>query len=270
MPRTPPCQQILDNPTVSPLIRAPEVIIHSATTLQTYQNCPLQYKFCFIDKIPIPPTPPMVFGSAIHSVIENLTTHPHPSLEPRDYALSLLDEFWPSDMYESEFEESEARTSAHAILDIYLAWQKSNTNTVTGVEREFTFSLASHTLNGFIDRIEQTPEGGYVVIDFKSGKKPGTISKNKIKTNIQVNMYCLAFQHLTGALPERAELFFLKDGRHVHYVPNEETIAAFTDTMLTLIDEIISGKFPANPGFFRCKYCGYRDRCGNKWSYNEW
>jgi DNA helicase-2/ATP-dependent DNA helicase PcrA len=212
----------------------------------------------------------MVFGSAIHSVIENLTAHPHPVLEPRDHALSLLDKFWPSEVFKSEFEESEARISAHAILDIYLAWQKANTNTVTGVEHEFTFSLASHTLNGFIDRIEQTPEGGYVVIDFKSGKKPGTISKNKIKTNIQVNMYCLAIQHLTGALPERAELFFLKDGRHVHYVPNEETIAAFTDTMLTLIDEIISGKFPANPGFFRCKYCGYRDRCGNKWSYNEW
>ena len=83
----------------------------------------------------------MVFGSAIHSVIEKLTTHPHPSLEPRDHALSLLDEFWPSEVYESEFEESEARTSAHAILDTYLAWHATNTNTVTGVEHEFTFPL---------------------------------------------------------------------------------------------------------------------------------
>ena len=170
-------------------------------------------------------------------------------------------------MYESEFEEAEARTSAHAILDTYLAWQESNKNTVTGVEHEFTFPFSSHTLNGFIDRIEQTPDGGHVVIDFKSGKKPGTISKNKIKTNIQVNMYCLAVQHMTGSLPERAELFFLKDGKHVHYVPTHETITAFTDMILTLINEIISEKFPANPDFFRCKYCGYRDRCEDKWSY---
>ena len=244
--------------------------LFSASSLQTYQYCPLQYKYCYIEKIPAPPTPPMVFGSAIHSVIGKMTNHPHPTLAPVDHSRSLLDEFWPSEVYDNEFEESEARTSAHAILDTYLAWQATNTNTVTGVEHEFTFTFTGHTLNGFIDRIEQTPEGGYVVIDFKSGRKPGTISKNKIKQNIQVNMYCLAVQYMTGSLPERAELFFLKDGRHVHYVPNEETIAAFTDTMLALIEAIISGKFPAEPDFFRCKYCGYRDDCRDKWSYNKW
>ena len=263
-------QQTLDNLTASPQILAPETMIHSATTLQTYQNCPLQFKFCYIDKIPLSPTPPMVFGSAIHSVIEKLTTYPHPTLEPRDHALSLLDEVWPSDVYESEFEESEARTSAHAILDTYLAWHATTTNTVTGVEHEFTFPFASHTLNGFIDRIEQTPDGRHVVIDFKSGKKPGTISKNTIKKNIQINMYCLAVQHMTGSLPERAELFFLKDGRHVHYVPTQETMQEFTDTMLALINDITRRYFPANPHFFRCKNCGYRDRCGGKWTYDPW
>ena len=209
----------------------------------------------------------MIFGSAIHSVIEKLTTHPHPSLEPKDHALSLLDKFWPSEVYESEFEEAEARSSAHAILDTYLEWQKTNTNTVTSVELEFTFPFAGHTLNGFIDRIEQTPDGGYVVIDFKSGKKPGTISKNKIKTDIQINMYCLAIQQMTGSLPERAELFFLKDGKHVHYVPNEETITAFTDSIIKLINDINRKYFPANPDFFQCKYCGYRDRCVSRWTY---
>ena len=108
-----------------------------------------------------------------------------------------------------------ARIAALAILDTYLAWQELNKNPVTGVEHEFTFTFTGHTLNGFIDRIEQTPDGGYVVIDFKSGKKPGTISKNKIKQDIQVNMYCLAVQHMTGSLPERAELFFLKDGSFI-------------------------------------------------------
>ena len=213
----------------------------------------------------------MVFGTAIHSVIEKLTTHPHRTLAPVDHARSLLDEFWPAEVYESAAEDAEARRIAHAILDTYLAWQATNTNTVTGVEHEFTFTLADHTLNGFIDRIEQTPGGGYVVIDFKSGRKPSTISKNKIKKDIQVNMYCLAVQHMTGALPERAELFYLKDGKHVHYVPNEETISAFTETMFTLVDGINCQSFPSHPDFFRCKYCGYRDLCDDKWCYqNPW
>ena len=181
--------------------------IFSASSLQTYQNCPLQYKFCYVDKIPSQPTPPMIFGSAIHSIIEHLTTNPDRTLEPADHARSLLEEFWPTGICTTEFEEKEARASAHAILDTYLAWQGANTNTVTSVEHEFTFECEGHTLNGFIDRIEQTPGGGHVVIDFKSGKKPGTISKNTIKKNIQMNMYCLAVRHMTGSLPERAESF---------------------------------------------------------------
>ncbi len=211
----------------------------------------------------------MVFGTAIHSVIEKLTTHPHPTLAPVDHARSLLDKFWPTEAYASAVEESEARTTAHAILDTFLAWQATNTNTIMGVEHEFTFTLADHTLNGFIDRIEQTPGGGHVVIDFKSGKKPGTISKNKIKKDIQVNMYCLAVQHMTGALPERAELFYLKDGRHVHYVPDKETISAFTVTLLALIDGINHEQFPPHPDFFLCKYCGYQDVCDDKWCHKS-
>lgn len=247
-----------------------QIMIYSATTLQTYQNCPLQYKYCYIDAIPVPPTPQMVFGTVIHSVIENLTTHPSPNLDLKDRARSLLDEFWSSEVYASKDDDSEARANAEAILDTYLAWQATNKNAITHVEHEFTFMFEGYTLNGFIDRIEQTPDGRNVVIDFKSGKKPGTISKNKIKQNIQVNLYCLALQHITGSLPERAELFFLKDGKHVHYMPNEETISAFTDTMHTLIEKINREEYPANPDFFRCKYCGYRDDCNNKWSYNSW
>ena len=191
----------------------------------------------------------MVFGSAIHSVIEKLSTNPHPTFNPRDHSRSLLDEFWPTDVYESDAEESEARSIAHSILDTYLDWQVANPNTVTGVEHEFTFLFPGHTLNGFIDRIEQTPPGGHVVIDFKSGKKPGTISKNTIKKNIQVNMYCLAVHQMTGSLPERAELFFLKDGKHVFYTPTEETITAFTEYDAYAHQGYNREKVPRKPGF---------------------
>lgn len=233
----------------------------SASALEKYQNCPFQYKLSYLYKIPTPPAVQLEFGSAIHSVLENLTQKPDSSLSPREQALALLNEFWPSKVYESKTQESEARDTASTLIDTYLAWQEANPNTAIETEKEFFFTFADRTIHGFIDRVEQTPNGNYVVIDFKSGKKPSDMTKKAVNENIQMNIYCLAVQELYGHLPEKAELFFLKDGKRVPYVPTEETIGAFKETLQALINGITSEQFPAIPDYQRCKWCAYGDLC---------
>jgi DNA helicase-2/ATP-dependent DNA helicase PcrA len=233
----------------------------SASGLKTYQDCPLSYKFSYLYRIPSPPAVQLEFGSAIHTVIENLTENPDPSRSPREQALALLDKSWPSEVYESATQESEARVTASTLLDTYLAWQEANPNTVVGVEKEFFFTAADRTIHGFIDRVEQTPNGNYVVIDFKSGKKPSDMTKKAVNENIQLNVYCLAVKELYGTLPEKAELFYLKDDKRVPYTPTEESIAAFKETLQTLITGIINEQFPANPEYRRCQWCSYGELC---------
>ena len=55
------------------------------------------------------------------------------------------------------------------MIDAYLAWQSKNENEVIDVEMRFAFKLSDRIVKGFIDRVERTPEGNYVVIDFKTG-----------------------------------------------------------------------------------------------------
>jgi DNA helicase II / ATP-dependent DNA helicase PcrA len=239
----------------------PANLSFSASALKTYQDCPLSYKFSYLYKIPMPPQAPLVFGSAIHSVIENLTQNPDTSRSPREQALALLDELWSSEPYESATQESEARENASTLLDTYLAWQEANPNTVVSVEKEFFFTFADRTIHGYIDRIEQTPKGNYVVIDFKSGKKPKELTKKAVNENIQLNLYCLAVQELYGKLPEKAELFYLKDDKHAPYMPTQDTIGAFTETLSTLISGITCEEFPANPDYNRCQWCAYGELC---------
>ena len=236
----------------------------SASGLKTYQDCPLSYKFSYLYKIPTPSAVQLEFGSTIHSVIENLTKNPDTSRSPREQALALLDEFWTSPVYESATQESEARDTASTLLDTYLAWQEANPNTVIDTEKEFFFTFADRTIHGFIDRVEQTPKGNYVVIDFKSGKKPSDLTKKAVNENIQLNIYCLAVQELYGTLPEKAELFYLKDGKRVPYVPTEETMGAFRETLSTLINSITSEQFPANPEYRRCQWCAYGELCESR------
>lgn len=239
----------------------PKVPRFSASALLTYQLCPLQYKFANLYKIPLPPQSQMIFGSTLHSVIEHLTTNPNPSQSPRDQGFALLDEYWSPTPYESKTQEAEAYDSASTLLDTYLTWQEGNPNTVIGVEKEFSFTFTGQIIRGFIDRLEQTPEGNYVVIDFKSGRKPGDLTKKAINENIQLNLYSLAVKQIYGVLPEKAELFFLKDGKHAPYLPTEESMLTFTETLNSLINGITSEEFPARPDFQRCQWCAYGALC---------
>ncbi|ACL15996.1 ATP-dependent helicase [Methanosphaerula palustris] len=234
----------------------------SASALSTYQDCPLQFKFANLYRVPLPRQPQLVFGSTLHSVIEHLTRNPDPSQSLRDQGLALLEEYWSPEPYESKTQESEAHDSASALLDTYLAWQAGNPNTVIGVEKEFTFSFAGHSIHGFIDRLEQTPDGNYVVIDFKSGKKPDSLTKKAVGEHIQLNLYSMAVQQMYQVLPEKAELFYLKDGKRVSYLPTEETIQVFTGTLSTLIGGITREEFPPKSDNQRCQWCAYRPLCG--------
>jgi len=206
-------------------------------------------------------TPQLTFGSCIHSVIEQITTEYGSAEAQKAKALSLLDSLWQPDSYENKTQGQEYRASADELIDTYLSWQENNPNTVAEIEKEFRFPFAGRMMHGFIDRVERTPEGKYVVIDFKSGKKPGDITKKSLPENIQLNIYALAVQALYGELPERTTLFFIRDNKTVDYLPMESSIAAFSATLEEMVKGITSEQFLPLPDFQICKWCPYGYLC---------
>jgi DNA helicase-2/ATP-dependent DNA helicase PcrA len=178
----------------------------SASALQTFDNCPMQYKFSYVLRVPTAGKTYFNLGGAVHQVIENLTRQELEGIPPtKKQALAMLEQFWSSDAYASKKKEREDKERAEQMIDTYLAWQSQNENQVIDVEMKFAFDLSGRTVKGFIDRVERTPEGNYVVIDFKTGYQSET--KNSIKENIQMNVYCLAIAEKFGTLPHRASLF---------------------------------------------------------------
>ena len=104
---------------------------------------------------------------------------------------------------------------AKALLNTFLAWQAQNHNTIVAAELRFRFRLDGRIVTGFIDRIEQQPDGGLVVIDFKTGSKPSNITKAGIRDEIQMNIYCMTVQERYGKLPARASLYYLRDDKAI-------------------------------------------------------
>ena len=100
-----------------------------------------------------------------------------------------------------------------------------------------------------------------MVIDFKTGKKPGDLTKKSLPDNIQLNLYSRAVQELYGVLPQKTSLYFLGDDTQVDYIPTPESIAAFQETMNGLVEKILAEEFPATPSW-GCRWCDYSLLCG--------
>jgi len=235
----------------------------SASALQTFDNCPMQYKFSYVLRVPTARKTFFNLGGAVHQVIENLTRQELEGVPPtKETALAMLEQFWSSDAYASRKKEREDKERAEKMIDAYLAWQAHNENHVINVEMKFTFNLNDRIVKGFIDRVEQTPEGNYVVIDFKTGYQSET--KNSIKENIQMNVYCLAILEKFGALPHRASLFYVKHEKMVDYIPDSEQIENQKMRLTSMIDSVLQERFPGNPTYQMCRFCDYVALCEQK------
>jgi DNA helicase-2/ATP-dependent DNA helicase PcrA len=235
----------------------------SASALQTFDNCPMQYKLSYVLRVPTAGKTYFNLGGAVHQVIENLTRQELDGILPtRETALAMLEQFWSSDAYVSKKKEREDKELAEQMIDTYLAWQAQNENEVVDVEMKFAFDLNDRIVKGFIDRVERTPEGNYVVFDFKTGYQSET--KKSIKENIQMNVYCLAILEKFGALPHRASLFYVKHEKMVDYFPDSEQLEKQKTRLESMIEMVLLEQFPGSPAYQTCRFCDYEALCEEK------
>jgi DNA helicase-2/ATP-dependent DNA helicase PcrA len=237
----------------------------SASAMKRYEECPLCYKFQYVLLVPGLPKTYFSMGTAVHTAIELLSRRQLEGITPtKELAIELLNSCWSSEAYASRTHELEDRVKAEAMLDTYLAWQAANRNTIVAAEKRFQFPLNGRKVKGFIDRIEKTPEGEYIVVDFKTGTKPSSLTKNSVLADIQLNLYCLAIKEVFGKLPQRASFYYIRDNKMVDYFPTEESVGAFAETAKSIISAVCAERFDPAPSFQICRFCDYADLCGMK------
>ena len=235
----------------------------SASGLQSYSNCPAQYKFSNVLRVPSRATTYFQLGSVVHEVIERLTTQEREGTPPtKDRAYEMLEHFWSSAAYASKQKEAEDKIQAQQMLETYLAWNERNENEIIGAEMKFAFTLNGRSVTGFIDRVERTPVGEYVVLDYKTGYT--TESRNSIKQNIQMNVYALAVLDKFGILPHRASLYYVKHDKMVDYIPTQDLVEEQKTRLSEMIDNVVLERFPGMPSFQTCRSCSYQALCEEK------
>ena len=230
--------------------------------IDDYQTCPLKYQYIHILRVPLRQHHSIVYGSALHAAVEfylrRRAVGNYTSLED---LLRAFDDAWLNEGFLTrEHEEQRKRAGVEALTRFYHEEEASGARPAA-VEQEFGFALGATKVRGRFDRVDHTP-AGVVIIDYKSSdvteqKK----ADQRARESLQLQIYALAQQEMTGRRPALVELRFLESGLGGRHRPTEDDLKSAAAAVEAAATGIRARRFAATPSYQTCRYCPYNQIC---------
>lgn len=240
----------------------------SFSKFNTYEQCPKQFWYEHVlNALPANQEQSALYkGSTFHEIVEDSAKRQKEGKMDDDAKLfSELETKWDPKKYltSSVQKEQQDRKSLTPALESYQKWSSSNPNEIVALELPFTTYIGGFKVNGVIDRLEKTPDGEYVVIDYKTG---GKNKKVDARNSPQLNLYALALKENPdyGKLPAKAVFFYVEkpEGEQLfEYEVEAEKVKEVKGILEGYVAAIQEKKFDATPEMFTCKFCQYSDIC---------
>jgi DNA helicase-2/ATP-dependent DNA helicase PcrA len=227
----------------------------SASDIETYRACPLRYKFARVLRVPQEPTLNQRFGILVHQVLERYHQTAGDSLAD---LLGLLDGAWPKHGFGDSDEERQLRGKAAGALRRYYARVTEEPVEPVWFERAFAFRMGAHTLRGRVDRVDRLADGGYELIDYKTGR-PRSLAA--LKEDVQLSLYAVGAREAWQLDATQQSYLYVLDDEKVR-VPSDEIDAAWiADTVDEVGAGILAQDFEPTPSHTACSMCDFRIAC---------
>jgi RecB family exonuclease len=246
--------EILDQDTALPLRL-------SFTRVDTYRQCPLRYRYAYLDKLPGQPSPHLSWGASVHAALERWWTSKLPAAPSVDVLLQGLYDCWDDTGFEGMDREEKLAWYRHAqdILRRHHARFATSYVPAVAAEEWFCLDLAPDLeVVGSIDHVARTPSGGIGIVDWKTNKRAKT--REEVRGSLQLAIYTLAAVDLWGHEPEWVALDFVIPGVRVTVAREDIDTDAALATLHDVADRVRAAAFSPNPSRL-CDYCDYRGLC---------
>ena len=231
----------------------------SASAVQRYETCPLQFKLEREWKIPLEVPAALQYGAAMHRV---LRAYYESVREGRPMAEQPLVEMLQADLagagiqdkYQRELYEKQGTEQIKGFL---LACERTPAPRVLHLEEPFEMRNGDTTLAGRIDRIDQLESGRVVITDYKTGK-PQT--PEDADQSLQLSIYALAVRAKWGYEVDRLVFYNLTENSAVTTRRSELQLQEAKLKVAEVAEKIADGRFEGKTGF-HCNFCPYRNLC---------
>ena len=244
----------------------------SPSSLATYTQCPLKYKYSRVNKLSEPPTQATLLGNFVHDVLESFYGLLAP--DERTYASlrSLSTSTWADGDWATrlmgivpEKESQNFRWSAWWCLENIFKVENPNSITVSGVETELDAKIGDARVKGFIDRWF-VDNGSIKISDYKTGKTPRhPYVEDKF---LQLLIYASLLSQTAPEPISTVELIYLKDGKKFVKSVGPEAMSSVFDAVTKTYDSIVKSfndnDWPARPTKL-CYWCYFKDTVCEYW-----
>jgi putative RecB family exonuclease len=258
----------------------------SYSSFRTYLECPLRWKFLYVDRIPETPRGYFTFGRVVHSVLEALVRplvvpgarragetesqrtlddwHPRGKGAPglpwmsREEMLALYDQSWSSDGYTGPEEEARYRALGRELLGKYYARLERERPQPISVEEHLEARWDGIPIHGYIDRIDRTPGGGLEIVDYKTSRE---LSAGDAKDSDQLSIYQVLVESNYSEPVEGLTLYHLRSLTPIRVPPRDRaSLTGLYDRLGVVSDGIRAEAYEPTPGR-HCSRCDFRAIC---------
>ena len=236
----------------------------SYSQLETFSQCPLKYKYRYVLRLPTPPSHVLSFGQTIHRTLrdfhrEDLFNPPEADRKPPDVnrLLELYQHHWLPEGYESKEHQQKRFEEGQEVLKEYFTKHKGSLGEPVQLEKKFTLRVGGVPLIGSIDRVDKLPDGGFEIVDYKTGK----VKEQKyVDKDAQLSIYALGAKEALGIEPKSLALYFVEENKKVSTTRSPEQLSKKREEIKEQIEEIKKSEFEPKTSML-CNWCPYKTLC---------
>ncbi|MGP8075077.1 MAG: PD-(D/E)XK nuclease family protein [Thermoplasmata archaeon] len=258
----------------------------SYSSYRTYLECPLRWKFLYVEHRPEAPRGYFTFGRVIHSVLEELVrpfvvpaprrpgsgdgqktlddwspgssaAAPPRAISPEEL-VQVYDRTWSGEGYTGAEEEARYRALGRDLLMRFHAQFLKHPVVPVAVEEHLETRWDGIPIHGYIDRIDRTPTGGLEIVDYKTSRE---LSAEDARDSDQLSLYQVLVENNYAEPVERVTLLHLRS-LVPHRAParTRTTLDPLHTRLGMVADGIREQAFEPTPGR-HCTRCDFRTVC---------
>ena len=231
----------------------------SASAVQRYDICPLQFKLERDWRIPGDVGAAMQYGASMHRLLR--TFYDSVRFERPIADDALIDSFRADladaglqDKYQHDLYQRQGVDQLREFLAIF---RESPVPNVLQTEEWFEVKIGEVTVVGRIDRVDRLPDGTVVITDYKTGKPQ---SQDDADDSVQLSIYALAAREKWNYRADRLVFYNLRENSSVITRRSETQIQDAKLKIEEVARNVAAGHFDPKPGF-HCAFCAYRSLC---------
>lgn len=251
------------------MFEAPEYL--SPSSISTYRECPMKFKFSRIDRIVEPPTWHTHIGTFVHEVLEHFYQL---DADERtvDAVKAMATARWNASDWETQVTALEKplgsiidfkKTAFECMTNLWKIEDPQNTE-LDGMEYELWAQVDGVQLKGFVDRFVFGEDGKVIISDYKTGAIPNPKFKTDDDKYFQLLTYALMLQEADQEETSKLQLLYLKHSvnHEIAVTPVKLAVArgVIVETKEAIDLACATEKFACNKTRL-CDWCFHKSYC---------